>query len=127
MLSNKRDTRFDVIHTKPVRFTVQATRPHREYTKDQRKATVEYASKTSIALASLAYDIPQSTIRTWVKQEVESKRLLKGKLIHVIIASLGFICLGLLGVVGIAFGVTYLYGGSDEVGFLWQVLTNLVR
>lgn len=119
MLSNE-------IHTKPIRFTVQATRPHREYTKDQRKATVGYAGKTSIALASLAYDIPQSTIRNWVKQEVEAKSQSKATLIKAIFTSILPI-VGLLGVVGIAFGVTYLYEGSEGVGFLWQVLTNLVR
>lgn len=101
-------------------------RKHKSYSQSSRKEVVKYAKQAGVPLACLAYDVPKSTISTWMAQEHSKYRFLK---------NLGWACLWFLvtvvGLVGTALGVCYLSGGPEEAkfmwGFIWDLLTQAGR
>ena len=102
---------------------------HRSYSETQKRNVLQFHKdmEGKLPLTASAYEgIPPSTIRTWIKQEQARKSLRINSIISTVCIIPLLIVGGLLGVMGIALGVTYILDGPEEARFMWEAFRQLL-
>jgi hypothetical protein len=100
-------------------------RNHKYYPKSYIEEVMKYSrlfAHKSPGLVARNFAIPESTVRGWIRADKSgSTGFILNALTIVVL-----VILGLAGVVGIAEGVCYLFGGREEAVFLWHTILELV-